>query len=205
MKLHLGSGTIRFEGWLNIDLDTPEADLHLDLRAPLPFDDSSVDFIMNEHLIEHLVREEALALLSECRRVLRPDGVLRLSTPDLKFLTSCYHAGKLDEWEGLWMPATLCRMMNEGMRSWGHQFMYDTEELSGILAEAGFARVAYVPWRESDHAELVGLETRPFHGELIVEASGTLPGSTALEGERRSLRGRLSQLARKAPRSQREL
>jgi predicted SAM-dependent methyltransferase len=199
MKLHLGSGTVRFEGWVNIDLDAPDADMHLDLRAPLPFGDSSVDLIMNEHFIEHVLREEALALLVECRRVLRPDGVLRLSTPDLKFLTTCYLSGKIDEWEGLWLPSTLCRMMNEGMRSWGHQFLYDAEELTGIMAEAGFTRVDYMSWRESEHAELVGREKRPYHGELIVEASGMLE-QPASEGGKRSLRDRLSQLACKVPR-----
>ncbi len=184
MNLHLGSGSVRLDGWVNVDLDAPEADMHMDLREPLSFEDSSVAFIMNEHFIEHLTREEALSFLRECRRVLRPDGVLRLSTPDLKFLTERYLSGALDEWEGLWMPATLCRMMNEGMRSWGHQFLYDRDELSGIPAEAGFADVRYVAWRESARAELAGLEARPFHGELIVEASGRISDSGAVETSR---------------------
>jgi len=171
MKLHLGSGSVRFEGWLNVDLDAPSADMHLDLRQVLPFEDESVEYIMNEHFIEHLTRDEALAFLKECHRVLRADGVLRLSTPDLEFLTVRYLARDIEEWKGLWLPETPCRMMNEGMRSWGHQFMYDAEELSGILAQAGFGEVRFARWRESAIPDLVGLEDRPFHGELIVEAS----------------------------------
>jgi predicted SAM-dependent methyltransferase len=171
MKLHLGSGSVRHDGWLNVDLDAPSADLHLDLTEPLPFDDGSVEFIVNEHFIEHVTRDEALALLKECHRVLCPDGVLRLSTPNLKFLTVCYLSRRIDEWDDLWMPANPCRMMNEGMRSWGHQFMYDADELTAILTEAGFAHITFVAWCESAIDELVGLESRPFHGELIVEAA----------------------------------
>jgi hypothetical protein len=72
--------------------------------------------------------------------------------------------------------------MNEGMRSWGHQFLYDAGELSRILLEAGFANVKFVQWRESTIDELAGLETRPFHNELIVEASKS-SGPAASQGE----------------------
>ena len=181
MKLHLGSGTVRHEGWLNVDLDAPSADLHLDLTQPLPFDSGSVEFIVNEHFIEHVARTDALGLLKECHRVLCADGVLRLSTPNLKFLTVCYLSRKLDEWEGLWMPANPCLMMNEGMRSWGHQFMYDADELRALLLESGFADVRFVGWRESAVPELANLEARPFHGELIAEASKTSAGSQAAQ------------------------
>jgi predicted SAM-dependent methyltransferase len=173
MKLHLGSGPVRFEGWLNIDLDAPQADMHLDLRQPLPFDDASVEYIMNEHFIEHLTRENALALLTECRRVLSTNGVLRLSTPNLKFVVACYLARNIGEWGDLWEPATPCRLVNEGLRLWGHQFVYDAEELVSLLRESGFADVRFVRWRESIIKELAGRETRPFHGELIVEATKT--------------------------------
>jgi predicted SAM-dependent methyltransferase len=49
---------------------------------PLPFDDDSFDFVFSEHFFEHLFLDEAIALLSECRRVLRPQGVLRTAVPD---------------------------------------------------------------------------------------------------------------------------
>ena len=50
----------------------------------LPFKDSSVEVIFSSHFIEHLTFEEGINFLRECHRVLRPDGILRISCPDMK-------------------------------------------------------------------------------------------------------------------------
>ena len=170
-KLHLGSGSIRLEGWFNIDIDAPQADLKLDLRNPLPCADNSVRFVFSEHFIEHITRPEAVRLLRECWRVLVPGGVLRLSTPSLQWIVAKYLERNLTERGDLWRPATPCQMMNEGLRSWGHQFVYDADELRDVLAEAGFAAVEWAGWRQSRHPELNDLEQRPYHQELIAEAT----------------------------------
>ena len=55
----------------------------LDLRSgKLPYADESFDMIWCSHVIEHL--HDPLALLTECKRVLRTGGHLILRTPDLK-------------------------------------------------------------------------------------------------------------------------
>jgi predicted SAM-dependent methyltransferase len=170
-KIHLGCGRNYLKGWLNVDLDSPVADSRADLRNPLPFADESVDFIFNEHFLEHITREEGIVFLKECRRVLKPGGVFRVSTPDLKWLVFQYGSGRIDEWSDVdWLPATPCRMLNEGMRLWGHQFVYDLPELLAALSEAGFLNISQVGYRESSRVELIGLECRPWHRELILEA-----------------------------------
>ena len=99
------------------------------------------------------------------------EGVFRVSTPDLRWLVAQYVSGKLDEWTDVgWVPETSCRLFNEGMRLWGHQFVYDLPELLLTLREAGFSDIRQVKHRESIHSDLVGLECRPWHQELIVEA-----------------------------------
>ena len=171
MKIHLGCGGNYIKGWVNIDLDSPSSDIHLDLRNPLPYADASVDFVFNEHFLEHVTRDDGLAFLKECRRVLKPCGVLRISTPNLRWLIAQYIGGKLDEFANVdWVPETPCRLLNEGMRLWDHQFVYDLPELILTLREAGFSDVRQVKYRESVHPDLVGLECRPWHQELIVEA-----------------------------------
>jgi len=62
-------------------------------------------------------------------------------------------------------------MLNESMRLWGHQFLYDVEELTALLREVGFSDVVSVGWRQSRHGALRDLECRPFHNEIILEAT----------------------------------
>ncbi|MGH7042265.1 MAG: class I SAM-dependent methyltransferase, partial [Acetobacteraceae bacterium] len=95
MKLHLGCGPVHLDGWINIDQDNEVADRKLDLRQSLPYETASASMIFCEHFIEHVTRDEARELLRECRRVLVPDGVLRLSTPDLRWLVIKYQTGEV--------------------------------------------------------------------------------------------------------------
>jgi predicted SAM-dependent methyltransferase len=170
-QLHLGCGTNLLPGWVNVDFNALDGVIQHDLTQPFPLASEVIEFIYSEHFIEHITRAQALALLGECRRVLRTDGVIRLSTPNLKKLVDEYLACRISEWTDVdWRPSTPCQMVNEGLRLWGHQFVYDTEELMLLLNEAGFQQVTAVAWRESRYLELKGLECRPFHGEIIVEA-----------------------------------
>jgi predicted SAM-dependent methyltransferase len=166
-KLHLGCGTNRLAGWLNVGIP---GDIAHDLRKPLPIPDGSVRFIYSEHFIEHITPDEALIFFRECRRVLAPSGVMRVSTPDLRALASEYLAGRASSFsDEFWQPATPCRMLNEALRLWGHQFVYDFDELDALLRKAGFT-AKRVAWHESESLELRDLEFRPSHQDLIVEA-----------------------------------
>jgi len=171
VKLHLGSGSFNFQGWLNVDLDAPEADMHLDLRKKLPFGNELISHIYNEHFIEHITKEESINLLKECYRVLKNGGIIRLSTPNLKSIIAAYLARNLTEWSDVsWLPNSPCDLINESMRLWGHQYLYDAEALVVVLKEAGFNSVKFVNYRESDDQEFIKIENRPFHNELIIEA-----------------------------------
>ena len=52
--LHCGCGPDLKQGWINIDVFEPNADLRLDLRRTLPFKDGSTIAIYSEHFFEHL-------------------------------------------------------------------------------------------------------------------------------------------------------
>jgi predicted SAM-dependent methyltransferase len=169
-RLHLGCGSRLLPGWGNLDI-AGEGALIWDLREPLPIAAGKVRFVYSEHFIEHIGRDDAVRLFSHARRVMAPGGVVRVSTPDLKRLVDDYREGQLVRMDhGQWYPATLCRMVNEGMRSWDHTFLYDEAELTALLSECGFRNVRRMTWGVSDHPELQGLESRPDFGDLIVEA-----------------------------------
>ena len=170
-RLHLACGTNVLDGWANIDLESNGAVVGWNLTDRLPVRSESVDLIYCEHFIEHITLNQATALLVDCHRILRPDGILRVSTPSLKKVIEEYSSGRTQEWCDVgWSPATPCQMMNGAFRLWGHRFVYDEDELERILDDAGYRGVTEVAWHESTTPALRGLECRPFHGEIILEA-----------------------------------
>lgn len=171
MKLHLGCGAIILEGWTNVDIDGDARVQKHDLRLPLPFATDSADFVFHEHFLEHLTLDEGLRLLAECYRVLKPGGVMRVVTPDMMKLTRLYLSGEVMKIPGVWEPKTKAQMLNEGMRLWGHQFLYDAPELFEAIGGAGFQNIRACGYKKSSYAELVEIDQRPHYGELIMEAT----------------------------------
>ena len=177
LKLHIGCGGNYKEGWINID-NNPRAkkDLRLDVLKGITFPDNSVDFIFNEHLIEHLSYEAGLDFLKEAFRVLKPKGVIRTAFPDLDFLIDGYikDTWREMEWVKLikaqWYPSG-CFMLNECIRERGlHKYMYNVKELRRKLSEAGFKEnnIFTCKVNQSRFAELNNVERRADSG--VVEA-----------------------------------
>lgn len=83
MKLNLGCGLDVRDGWINLDLNAHAGVVVHDFRQGIPYHDGVFDVICAHHVLDMLTLDELEPVLVECRRVLRPTGVLRISTPDL--------------------------------------------------------------------------------------------------------------------------
>lgn len=91
MLLNLGCGRTVHPAWVNLDVVPSLPDVrYFDIRKPLPFAAETVDAVYHSHLIEHLLACEARAFVSEIWRVLKPDGVVRIATPDLETIARLY-------------------------------------------------------------------------------------------------------------------
>jgi SAM-dependent methyltransferase len=113
--LNCGSGfSLQKEPWLNTDLikisddkgndtspgtiayiksindNTDFLYLEHDAREPFPFEDEVFQWIISEHFIEHITPNQAVRWLKECRRMLKPGGIIRISTPDLRIYVKGY-------------------------------------------------------------------------------------------------------------------
>jgi predicted SAM-dependent methyltransferase len=172
LRLHLGCGTVRLPGWVNIDVDGGP-DLQLDLRFGLPFPDASVDLIHTEHMLEHMHLSDGRLLMGEAHRVLRPGGTMRIGVPDLEPIVRRYAAPDWREQPWIqsgdfdWIDSPVA-LINTAFRGWEHLYLYDETELRLRLEQAGFTDVRRVANRESTNPDLAGLETRP-ETDLIVE------------------------------------
>ena len=176
IKLHAGSGGHLLEGWINIDLDAdPSVNLAADLGRSIPLRSNSVDFIHSEDFIEHLDIEPGLQFIREAFRVLRPGGVMRIATPDLRALINEVYFGRHPEhlrWCNEFLDADgPCAALNMHLRMNGaHRFIYDEEHLRRVLEECGFT-VRRVRYNRSSYPELRFLELRDFGLSLYVEAT----------------------------------
>jgi SAM-dependent methyltransferase len=89
--LNFGCGTTFHPTWVNLDAASavPGVIEH-NLRHRMPFSDDSFDAAYGSHILEHFDPQGGMRLLYECRRVLRPGGILRLVVPDLEAITRLY-------------------------------------------------------------------------------------------------------------------
>lgn len=178
VKLHIGCGANYKDGWINMDYDRhAQRDMRVDVRQGIPFPDCSVDYIFNEHFIEHLSYEDGLAFMKECYRVLKPMGVLRTAFPDMDTLIKAYQddTWRNMEWVRLakaeWFPSG-CYMLNTCIREGGgHLYMYTAPEMKRRLIEAGFGPDAIIQCdvRSSRHPELLNAERRA--DSTVIEAT----------------------------------
>ncbi len=190
-KIHLGCGNNILDGWLNTDLIPTGKRIRLDVSKRYPFDDNTFDHAYSEHVIEHLPYQIGRTMISEAFRVLKPGGVIRISTPDLKFLIALYEDDKKDiheqyiKWNaenfiGDEAPHDSISVFNNYVRDWGHVYIYDVESLSRMFKEIGFTDIKAVKINESEHKHLQNLEheSRQPEGFLQLETmtiEGTKP------------------------------
>ncbi|MGH7720959.1 MAG: class I SAM-dependent methyltransferase [Gemmatimonadaceae bacterium] len=153
IKLNLGSGPNRKNGWVNIDLGA-DADLNLDLRERFPFDDGSVSVIYSEHFFEHLeYPDEVGRVLGESLRVLRPGGLFSVGVPDTAWPVTAYVTGDEEYFRSArahrhrYPCTTRMHDLNYHFRQGSeHKYSYDEETLAEVLRNAGFVSVAARQW-----------------------------------------------------------
>ena len=150
VKLNLGCGPVRKDGWVNVDLFDRGADLRLDLRAPWPFPDNSVSRIYSSHAFEHFdIAQEVPHFLREALRVLEPGGMFDVLVPDTVRPLKAYGDPSAAYWAIVlargWHPGchTQLEHINYHFRQNGeHKYAWDAETLARVLKNAGFAAVA---------------------------------------------------------------
>jgi SAM-dependent methyltransferase len=156
-----------------------------DLTKPLPFPDNTFSVIYGAHVLEHLYLTDARRLLHECRRILRPGGLIRLVVPDLRFMTANYlknknaansspaekiaAADKLNEMLGFRSPAPPTgNIFFKFYYLWKdfhhHRWMYDSDSLIHYVHEAGFAGVSERGYLQS---EVLGIEEIEEPGRVL--------------------------------------
>lgn len=140
VRLNLGAGHIKWPGWTAVGYG---CEVDTDLKS-LPFPDDHADGAVAIHVIEHFYQWEALPLLKEWRRVLKPGASLSLECPCMDkvfaYIVKLMLAGK----------PTQSKFMTNFV-FWGdpkyraepmcHKWGYFAQDLADLMSEAGFRDV----------------------------------------------------------------
>lgn len=181
--IQLGSGGNILANWYNTDArveawwhpDTAE----LDATQPFAIPDSTFDRVYSEHMIEHLDYWSGQNMLQESYRILKPNGRIRITCPDIEFLIRLYQTP--NELESSYIKDQTPEeypypdrifVFNNYVRAWGHKFIYNRETLERSLLAAGFTNITEHRIAESQDPLFQNLEvpTRMKPGYLQLES-----------------------------------
>lgn len=139
LKLHIG-GQETHPDWKILDVESrPEVDYVANAQDLSQFESNSIDVIYASHVLEHFyynLNNELIDTLKEWHRVLKPEGKLLISVPDLKTLCWIYLNPNLLPIE----RHQLMRIMFGGQTNIYdvHKVGFDFEILALYLEESGF-------------------------------------------------------------------
>ena len=150
-KINLGCGRNRLEGWMNVDRE-------VDISKPLPFAAGSAQFMLAEHVVEHIPYYDAIEFFKDCRRVLCPGGVLRVSVPSIESIFR--HASReYCKFTTKWQPdATLRGALFNILYCHGHKAAWTDSLLEVTLYYAGFSKIVKCDPHHSMHKELQNVD-----------------------------------------------
>lgn len=154
LKVQFGCGGNLLSGWKNHDAE-------VDISKPLPYRNETVDFIYAEHCIEHTAPGDAWNFLTECLRILKPGGVLRLAFPDIEKMASGLKDG--DEYclavkAGGHGDGSKRGAIRAALQCHGHKAAWSEALLGKVMLAAGFSSVRSERYGESAHPDLVDVE-----------------------------------------------
>lgn len=166
MYLNVGCGEHFRPDWTNVDFRSRHGAVRAyDITRGLRFDDGIFDVVYHSHLLEHLRREDVPPFLLECRRVMRPGGVIRVVVPDLEQIARAYLAA-LDAGD-------------EANHEWSVLEMYDQAvretaggEMVTFLSQQPLPNEAYVLERCGAEAAAIGVRSSR---RLLARVIDTIP------------------------------
>lgn len=173
-KINVGCGTVLLDGYCNIDI-FGSVDLVLDLEKKLlPFRKNSIDSAVCISAINYFSRDRGEKIIRNIYEVLKPGGVMRIGTQDLRLIAEKYVHNdidfffqKLPNGKERFLGETMCDKFNSWFygyaikRGRGCKYFYDYETLEILCKKAGFRVVEKRNFMDSRIPDVEKIDNRP--------------------------------------------
>jgi len=151
IRLNIGSGVDYKPDFLNIDKYDPTADADWDI-AHLPLRDNSVAQITCYSTLEHLPQGEIQILIKEWHRVLKTDGTVVATVPDIVGACERLLKDPEDDWA---LARIYGHQANEGQF---HKSGFTPKRLYKYFGSAGFRRIGIAYFEEDNKVKNIFIE-----------------------------------------------
>jgi len=145
MNLHFGCSKLfpgPLEGWENLDIKPADSRIkQCDVTKGLPYPDNSIEVIYSCHTFEHFTKREAQFVISECFRVLKKEGVIKIVVPDLDDIIEVFYnfENSQDRFKFGKKFQTKEEFILFALSQVGqHKYMYSERSLKKLLSSSGF-------------------------------------------------------------------
>jgi len=161
--------------WMHFDQNGKDRDNFkvADIKEKIPLADGYCDGILVSHFLEHLTAPESLVFLTECYRIMKPGGIIRIVVPDPeKFYTGTIQ-GELEWGDAYFEDRTFMQyaLFYTGNPSeTGHKQLLEKFGVYCLLLQCGFHKARQMQYRVSQLPPLADLDNRPLFS-LYVEAT----------------------------------
>lgn len=175
--LNLGCGPHIYRGWVNADDYAPKRRLRerafkpdwtLDITRPWRCADDYWDGIFTQHVIEHVSYSDAVKVLQESFRTLKPGSWIRICVPDVATYVRYYCREITDEQLSSFPHRTLALSFLTQMHM--HKSAWDSDLMATVLREVGFVAIAAVTFGQGSDQRLVRDDLDKAKESLYVEA-----------------------------------
>jgi SAM-dependent methyltransferase len=168
VNINFGCGSIQPTDWINIDIDPEYNTTHKNLHQ---IQDSSCDLIVSHATICAIPYHEIKPVLLEFNRVLKDNGVLRISLPDIVSGFDAYKNNNIDFFPN--SEDNLDRRFSSWLTWYSTSVSLLTDKaLEYKLKDAGFKNVSKINYKETKYSnqKIYELDTRE-HEFYFMEAT----------------------------------
>ena len=175
--LNLGCGPLIYAGWCNADdfafkrwlrEKNFRPEWRLDITKSWKCENDFWDGIFCQHVIEHVRYSQAIFVLEECFRTLKPCAWIRISVPSLAKYIDYYEGRKQDANFFRFSPKALSLSYMAQMHY--HKSIWDGELMTVALGEIGFVNVREVSFGEGTDRNIIQDQSDKALESLYVEA-----------------------------------